>query len=198
MGSEMCIRDRLTYEEIVAADLVAQKFQTLNAKIATGLGEIIQGTLKQKIQLIETQMDQNCQMMTGRMMAWQVYNSFKLTAVDGAMLEFKDLLRVKLRPPYDNLQGFKHAWQMTIEGMKEVPKDAYLESLFRDQLALSPSFKDKLELYDHDVDAKLKERSYESLMAMLETHLEVKHFKKNRDDLDHPSNRGPGLSLIHI
>ena len=71
-------------------------------------------------------------MMTGRMMAWHMYEFFKLTEIDGALLDFNDLLKVRLRS--ENLSGFIYHWEMTLAGMKDIPTEAYVESLFREQL----------------------------------------------------------------
>ena len=50
-------------------------------------------------------------MIKGRQVAWMTYKDFKLSEVDGAMLEWDELLSVDLRG--DNLQQFEKDWNNT-------------------------------------------------------------------------------------
>ena len=62
-----------------------------------------------------------------------IYDHFRLTEVDGAFLEFTDLLRVELKG--DNLRAFGTLWGETPLAMGIMPEDHYLESLYFKQPA---------------------------------------------------------------
>ena len=117
----------MSYEEIVINDKTAREFVTLNAKIASCLSEIFLPNVRfqREINLIETQMELKNEMMSGRAMAKAMFDWFKLDEVDGAMLDFSDLLKVKLQG--DDIEKFINDWEMTLVGMKEIPLDEYME-----------------------------------------------------------------------
>ena len=60
-------------------------------------------------------------MLTGRQIAWMIYEHFRLTDMDGAVLEFTDLLRVELKG--DNLRAFDTSWDETLLAMAQMPED---------------------------------------------------------------------------
>ena len=70
-----------------------------------------------------------------------LYKHFKLSEVDGAMLEWDELLGVELRG--DNLQQFKKDWNTTCLNIRELPNERFCESLFRKQLEKSEQLKKK-------------------------------------------------------
>ena len=84
-------------------------FETLDCKIARGLSKILNGDFEKRV-LIEEDISQekSRQSLTGRQIAWMIYDHFKLTDTDGAFLEFTDLLRVELKG--DNLRAFDTLW----------------------------------------------------------------------------------------
>ena len=125
----------MTYDEIVKAGREATQHHTLNAKIATGLSEIFRPNYRfnLEITLIETRMELEGEIMSDRAMAKTLWEWMKLDEVDGAMLDFSDLLKNKLQG--DDLEGFINNWEMTLYGMKEIPLGEYMESLLRYQLA---------------------------------------------------------------
>ena len=71
-------------------------------------------------------------MLTGRQIARMIYEHFRLTDIDGAFLEFTDLLKVELKG--DNLRAFDTSWDETPLAMAQMPEDQYLESLYYKQL----------------------------------------------------------------
>ena len=60
-----------------------------------------------------------------------VYQHYRISETEGAVLDFRDLMEVKLRG--DDLRRFMNDWEMTLTGMKKVPDETVLESMFRVQ-----------------------------------------------------------------
>ena len=63
-------------------------------------------------------------MIKGRQIAWLMYKHFKLCEVDGAMLEWEELLGVELKG--DNLQQFDNDWGAMCLVVRELPDDKFL------------------------------------------------------------------------
>ena len=74
-------------------------------------------------------------------------------------------------------------------GLKELPSESILESLFRRQCEKDDGLKEMLALYNQDVTQRGEPRSYSKLKTMVETHLEQKRRAKNRDDMRPTSRR---------
>ena len=55
-----------------------------------------------------------------------------LSEVDGAMLEWEELLSVELKG--DNLQLFENDWSAVCLVVRELPDDKFLETIYRKQL----------------------------------------------------------------
>ena len=174
--------ETMTYDEIVAIDKVSNAFITLNAKIGTGLSEIFLPNYRfnMQINMIETKMELTNEMMTGRAMARAMHDWFKLDEVDGAMLDFSDLLKVKLQG--DDLEKFINSWEMTLAGTKEIPLDEYMEGLVRDQLTNSSRFNKTLEMYDHDHNVQRERSNYEGPMKLLKLYINTNRHNQNRRD----------------
>ena len=58
-----------------------------------------------------------------------VYQHYRISETEGAVLDFRDLMEVKLLG--DDLRRFMNDWEMTLTGMKKVPDETVLESMFR-------------------------------------------------------------------
>ena len=61
-----------------------------------------------------------------------VQSFFTLSEVDGAMLEWEELLSVELKG--DNLQQFENDWSAVCLVVRELPDDKFLETIYRKQL----------------------------------------------------------------
>ena len=90
------------------------RFETLDAKIASGLTSICHGEFLRRINVLEEQLDSKRQMLAGRQIAYLIYERFKLPTEDGAIFEFEDLLQVELRG--DNLRAFQNDWEFVLSG----------------------------------------------------------------------------------
>ena len=67
-------------------------------------------------------------MLNGRQIGWLIYEHFRLSEVEGSLLEFEDLMSVELKG--DNLVAFENDWDMHLSGIKTVPSEYVLETLY--------------------------------------------------------------------
>ena len=65
-------------------------------------------------------------MITGRQLAFLMFQHFQTADLDNSMLEFSDLLVLELKG--DNLRAFDAAWDDTLLGMTSVPDEEHLET----------------------------------------------------------------------
>ena len=98
-------------------------FLTLDFKIAAGLSKIIKGEFKRRVQLVEEQANNKNRMLTGRQIAWMIYNHLVTNVEDQVTLDFEDLLSVKLHG--DNLFAFMNDREQCLEGFKNKSRTEY-------------------------------------------------------------------------
>ena len=114
-------------------------FETLDTKVAAGLMKIMHGDFKKKVTMRDEQYQViHKQMLTGRQIAFLLFQHFQINDMESPMLETADLLAVELT--CDDLRAFDAEWDNTILGMKEVPDEKYLENLYRKQVKKSKQF----------------------------------------------------------
>ena len=75
-----------------------------------------------------------------------VYEHYKVSAVDGAVLELQDLMCVRMHN--NDLRSFLHDWETVLVGMRKVPDDDVLETLFREQIRDCAKLRDQLAYYN--------------------------------------------------
>eukprot|EP00973_Karenia_brevis_P078303 10872838-Karenia_brevis.AAC.1 len=121
-------------------------------------------------------------MVKGRQIAHIVFHHYELTATEGAVLEFSDLISVELKS--DNLATFLTDWEYTICGMRATPPADIMETLFIKQLRKCGHLKENMALYDLEVTQKGVPRSYDRLLSMVRTHLEARRRNRNRENLE--------------
>ena len=71
-------------------------FETLSAKAATGFLNIVHGEFARQIENYEEELSKKEKMLNGRQMAFLVYEHYRISEVEGSILEFRDLLKVEL------------------------------------------------------------------------------------------------------
>ena len=138
-------------------------------KLAACLSELVAWHPARKIRTIEEQLAAKECSLNGRQFLWLMDESFKLNEVDGGILKFDDLLHVKLQN--DSLQQILDDWENVLAGMRKIPADEWLETLFRGQLELSAQFKQTLMLYEVSCMQEEKPRYYERFLSMLRSYL---------------------------
>ena len=89
-------------------------------------------------------------MLKGRQITWLVFDHFKLSDVDGAMLNWDEIIRLKLHMPGDNVKQFLDDWDTTFANINGSPDPEVHESLFKRQLEKSNQLKQTLALYDQE------------------------------------------------
>ena len=65
-------------------------FPQLGAKLSSEFDSILSGEFRKQLQVNETELSLKGKMIKGRQIAWMMYKHFKLSEVDGAMLEWEE------------------------------------------------------------------------------------------------------------
>jgi len=114
------------------------------------------------VNVIEEKFNLKGDMLKGRQIAFMLYHSYRVTDVEGGLLDFTDLLAVTLKG--DNVRGFINDWELRLSGLRTMPAPNIMESLFRKQLDTSHQLENTMELYTLDITQRGEQRSYEQLM----------------------------------
>ena len=122
---------------------------------------------------------------TGRQTAWMIYEFFKISGDNEAILDFRDLSKVHLKN--DNVQAFDTKWDKILSAVTDRPTDSILESLYKIQVEKSEELKYLLQVYAQDTAFGDKRYDCCRLKLMVQRHLEQKskdyHIKaRNRDE----------------
>ena len=75
-----------------------------------------------------------------------IYNHFRVTDVDNNILDLEDLIAVKMNS--DDLLMFYGEWEMTLTGIRKMPDEDWLETLFRSQIKGHPGLKEDMAYYN--------------------------------------------------
>ena len=118
----------------------SENFSSLDAKLAAAISKIAQGDLSQRINLLKDRKAHDGKYVTGRQMLFMIFEHYRISAEDGALLDLEDLMCVRLHN--DDLRSFLSDWENVLTAMKDVPNVSILETLFRKQLTRSLSLKD--------------------------------------------------------
>ncbi len=157
-------------------------FPSLDAKLAAAITKIVSGNLSHKIHLAMETRAKTGRMLTGRQMLLMVYDHYKISEVEGALLDFEDLTMVKLQG--DDLQGFLTDWENVLAVIAEQPSQTVLETLFRKQLTKSVSLREQMSYYER-LDAGHADRNYDFLLSIVRKRLEQIRRDRTRDELHH-------------
>ena len=125
-------------------------------------------------------------MLTGRQITWMLYENFKLSETDGAMLEWDAIMNVKLKG--DNLSAFLTDWENTILNINSCPEEQVLESVVRREITNSEQFKNAMALHEQDVNVRGVKRSYDALVKMVKVQIEATRLQRNRNQMEKNSN----------
>ena len=100
-------------------------FPQLDARLSSEIDSVLSGEFRKQVQVKETELSLKGKMIKGRQIAWMMYKHFKLSEVDGAMLEWEELLSVELKG--DNLQQFENDWGAMCLVVRELPDEKSLK-----------------------------------------------------------------------
>jgi hypothetical protein len=150
--------------------------QLLDAKVAAGFAKILHGELAKQIQLLEEKAESGKKLLKGRQISWYIKDHFRINADQGAVLDFSDLISVKMQSQY--IKRFLHDWESVLLVINKIPNTKILESLLSSQLEKADSLKNLLELYRQDVTQHGQSKDYGRLLQMVKCHLEERRRKK--------------------
>ena len=112
-------------EELKSSRSVAgnnfKNFEILDAKIASALNKIILNShFKKKVSLEEQKAQEDDQFLRGRLIAYMIYDYFRVTGVHDTVLDYADSFSVTLRN--DNVQEFDTRWDEKILSVTKIPQ----------------------------------------------------------------------------
>ena len=96
------------------------------------MDDVLQDEFKKKVQVKETEYSKDGLLLTGRQITWVLYEYFKVSETDVALLDWDELPSIELEG--DNLQQFLSDWESTLLSINDLPDAKFLETLFRRQL----------------------------------------------------------------
>ena len=106
------------------------KFEVFDAKIASALNRIIHNTqFKRKVSLEERKNQKKDCFLSGRHIAYLIYEYFRVTGTNDSVENYADLFTVVLRN--DDIQEFGSRWDELLLSMTKIPSDDILEGLYK-------------------------------------------------------------------
>ena len=152
--------------------------------------KILTGEFKKRLQLKEIEYSLLGKMVKGRQITWNVFHNFRTTDIDGAMLEWDEIINIELHG--DNLSQFLTDWDATCLNINQLPDENFLETMFRKQIEKSTQLRGQMALYWQEVTQKGVKKSYEGLRRIVDLYLEELHLKRNQAALATKSNAWKG------
>ena len=84
-------------------------FETLNAKVATGVWKITTGEFQRELELLEEKEAAEGRLLNGRQLYFLILEKLNTTDADGEVKDLEDLLTVELKG--DNLRALHTEWK---------------------------------------------------------------------------------------
>ena len=172
---------------------ISGNFPALDALLSTEWDKILTGEFKKSVQVIEYDLLKQQKMMKGRQITWLVFDHFKLSDVDGAMLNWDEIIRLQLHMPGDNVKQFLNDWDTTFANINGTPDPVIPESLFKRQLEKSNQLKQTLALYDQEITQRQATKCYKRLRYIVDDYMSESLLKKNQQAL---AKRPKGFAAI--
>ena len=146
-------------------------FELLDARTASALNKIINNSyFKKRVRLEEQKAQKQDRFLRGREIAYLIYDYFRVTGVNHAVLDYADLLTVVLRN--DNIQEFDTRWDGILLSMTKIPPDDILESLYKLRMRESEKLKTVLELYNLEIHQQQAKPGHNRLKTMVKRSIE--------------------------
>ena len=102
----------------------------LDAKIASALKKTITNSYFKRRVNLEEQAQVQDRFLSGRQIAYMIYEYFRVTGAHEAVLDYTDLFSISLHGA--NIQYFDTRWDQAVLSTSEVPKDSILECLHKE------------------------------------------------------------------
>ena len=155
-------------------------FEVLDARIASALNRIIHNShFKRRISLEEQEAQKQDRFLSGRQIAYLIYEYFRVTGANDSVENHADLCTIVLR--IDDIQEFDSKWDGILLTVTKIPYDDILEGLYKLRIRESEKLKTVLELYDLETHQKKLGPDYHRLKAMvnrsIEQNLRIKNFE---------------------
>ena len=154
-------------------------FHTLDAKLAAALTKIMTGEFARQVCILMEESAAKGLFLKGRQILLLFYQHYKISEVDGQMLDFQDLLAVHMVG--DELRRFINDWEMTLTGMRKLPDGDVLETLFRRQIAKHSGFREHMAHYER-LAVGHEDRCYKYLLTLAKRYLEARRRNQLRDE----------------
>ena len=101
-------------------------FEVLDARIASALNKIIHNShLKRRISLEEQKAQKQDRFLRGRLIAYLIYEYFRVIGANDSVENYADLFTIALRN--DDIQEFVSKWDGILLFMTKIPPDDILE-----------------------------------------------------------------------
>ena len=122
-------------------------YESLDFKIAAGLWKILKGDFEKKLQNEErtNQLNDPNYMMTGRQVAYRIFEHFKLPESRKQVLDVNHLFALKIQR--DDLRNYDLQWDEILLQIVPEPPENILENIYTNQLEQCVQFKDTMNLY---------------------------------------------------
>ena len=135
-------RPGITFDDLESCE----EFPSLDAKLAAAFSKVVQGDLSHRINPLKDQLAAQRRLVKGRQILLMVCQHNQINAAEGAILDFVDLLNVRLHR--DDLRSFLADGETVLPGIAKTPENGVLEALFKKQLSSSAILRDQLACYD--------------------------------------------------
>ena len=128
-------------------------FEVLDARIGSALNKIIHNSqFKRRISLEEQKAQKEDRFLRGRLIAYLIYEYFRVTGANDSVENYTDLFTIVLRN--DDIQEFDSKRDGILLSMTKIPHDDILEGLYKLRIRESEKLKTVLELYDLETHQK--------------------------------------------
>ena len=106
------VEDAKSIDDLITSASITGKskpdFENLDVNIASGLRKILTGSFKKQVTTAEGKTQSEKSSLTDRQVAWMIYDLFKISGNNEAILDFRHLSKNQLKN--DNVQAFDTKW----------------------------------------------------------------------------------------
>ena len=177
-------------EEVDSFEKLAddEGYENWSAIMASGLIQMLSGEFKRHVENIMYEVETKTKrMLNGRQITWLIYDKHKISRYEGAVSEWEEVLSMQMQG--DNLLKFRNDWRAMYMRLNKPPEEAMMELLLSRQLEKSQTFNAQYLLYQQDILNSSAERNYDRLWAMLNTFLDDRARRRNRDQRNQNGTR---------
>ena len=118
----------------------------MDCLLGAALSDILSGDLERRVGVLKEQAAKEDKLLKGRQVLHFIYEYYRVAEADGAVLEFEDLVGLRMR--HNNLEEFATAWGGTLTAMVNIPQDSILEALYKVQIKSHPMLREHMAYYE--------------------------------------------------